>query len=70
MISHILNIAGREVATIAPRGEFGSGLQSLVWSGRDGSGLAVPNGSYIVQLTARAPDGSSTQQMTPLNLRR
>jgi len=68
--ARILNVAGREVATIYRRGELDSGLQSLVWNGQDAGGLVVPNGTYLVQLTAKTSDGMSTRQMATLNLRR
>ena len=61
--AEVLNIAGRPVRLITPGTPFESGLQSLVWTGQSDAGLPVPNGRYLIRVTARGADGTSSQAL-------
>jgi hypothetical protein len=63
----ILNLAGRIVATLPPR-DLPSGLNTVLWDGRSAAGTSVPAGRYVVNVTARAPDGAQSRALTVLNL--
>lgn len=49
----VKNAAGRTVATVAAGKTMDSGLRSLVWDGRSSAGAAMPQGMYMVEITAR-----------------
>jgi hypothetical protein len=51
----VRNIAGRAVATLpAPNGQVG--LNRVLWNGRSAAGQGVPNGQYLICITAVAQD--------------
>jgi flagellar basal-body rod modification protein FlgD len=65
LTAEIIDENGVTVRTIvAPNVNAGDG--SLVWDGRDGSGNRVPAGTYHVQLSATAPDGSTAVPAQPI----
>lgn len=64
----IRNLAGREVTVLLP-GELAAGVKTLLWDGKSRTGTRVPAGTYLVQVTASAADGSSAQALTSLQLR-
>ncbi|MEI6501627.1 MAG: Ig-like domain-containing protein [Armatimonadota bacterium] len=64
----IRNLAGREIATLAP-GTLEAGMHSLLWNGKSRTGTQVPAGMYLLQVSANATGGSSAQAMTSLQLR-
>jgi flagellar hook assembly protein FlgD len=61
----IRNLAGREIAVLAP-GHLDAGVSTLLWNGRGTSGTKVPAGTYLLQVTARSADGSSCSAMSSL----
>ncbi|MHB8997058.1 MAG: GDSL-type esterase/lipase family protein [Armatimonadota bacterium] len=61
----IRNLAGLEVAALTP-GELPSGVQTLLWNGVSKKGTKVPAGLYLVEVTARAKDGSCAKAVTAL----
>lgn len=65
----VLNLAGRPVAQL-PAEAFGAGSQTLSWNTRGSSGVKVPAGQYLVRLRARTPDGTCTEALAPLTVRR
>ncbi len=65
----ILNVAGREVAVLAPQ-DLPEGLSILLWDGRSTSGTKAPAGRYLVRATARGEDGSQAQALAGLTLGR
>lgn len=65
----ICNLAGRLVASVPPQGLPG-GLSTLLWNGYSVSGTMVPNGTYLLRVTARSPDGRQCQSVSTLNLSR
>lgn len=65
----VRNLAGREVAYLAP-GALDAGVRSLLWNGRGTGGTLVPSGQYLVQVTARCADGQEASVLTTLRLQR
>lgn len=51
----VRNIAGRVVRRVAEGRAATEGQNTLVWNGLSEAGTSVPNGTYIVQVTARSP---------------
>ena len=66
----VLNIAGRPVRTICEARDCEPGINSLVWNGLGSNGLAVPNGRYLVRITAQDDRGQSATGLTALRLDR
>ena len=52
----IRNIAGRVIRRLANGRAAEEGHNTLMWNGLSEIGTAVPNGTYIVQVTARSPE--------------
>jgi methionine-rich copper-binding protein CopC len=65
----VLNIAGRLIAELSA-GPQAAGLQTLRWNGRNQAGSLAPGGVYLIRLTGRSQNGSSTQAVVALNLQR
>jgi len=57
----IRNIAGVPIANLAPVEAAGGETQTMSWNGRNHSGAKVPNGRYLVRLTARTTEGQAVQ---------
>lgn len=66
----LLNIAGRTVRVLRQGTPMPAGTSQLVWDGRSDSGLAVPNGTYLVQVEAAGEEGGRTQALRTLAIRR
>ena len=66
----VTNLAGRPVATIAQDRDCDAGLNTLVWSGRATNGLTVPNGMYMVNVTARTNQGEQVRSGTEVRVAR
>ncbi|MBD3292417.1 MAG: hypothetical protein GF393_05805, partial [Armatimonadia bacterium] len=66
----LLNIAGRTVRVLRQGTPMPAGTSQLVWDGRSDAGLAVPNGTYLVQVEAAGEDGSRTQAVRTLAIGR
>ncbi len=62
----VRNIAGRPVRRIPVSGVEESGSHELAWNLLSDNGSAVPAGTYLVVLTARAADGQQVQAMQRL----
>jgi hypothetical protein len=68
--ARVLNLAGRPVRTLARGAALGSGANVLLWDARDQQGLRVPDGVYLVDLTARSPSGERSHALTQVRLAR
>jgi len=68
--AEVLNVAGRPVRLIGPGDELQAGTHTLLWNGQSDQGLPVPNGRYMIRLTARDQKGGSSQGLTVLDVRR
>jgi hypothetical protein len=66
----VLNLAGRPVRTLCADRDCPEGASALLWDARSDLGLAVPNGTYVIELTAKCADGSQARGVAPLRLAR
>lgn len=65
----VCNLAGRVVAVL-PAQTMAEGLTTLLWNAKSTTGTAMPTGNYLLRLTARRADGSESQSVSTLYLRR
>jgi hypothetical protein len=65
-----LNIAGRPVRSICEAEDCEAGVNRLVWNGQGNNGLPVPNGRYLVRVTARDDRGQLVTALAALRLDR
>jgi len=68
--ARILNIAGRPVKTICTGRECEAGTNTLTWNASSDQGTAVPNGTYLVQVTAVAEGGGAARALGQVSIRR
>ncbi len=68
--ARILNIAGRPVKTLCRANDCEAGANRLSWNAQSDQGLPVPNGTYLVEVMARAGDATSSRAVVPLRLHR
>lgn len=66
----VLNIAGVTVRRIIADRAQQAGPQQVTWDGRNASGAGVPNGTYIIRVTARSQDGQQVSAIRSLQLER
>jgi len=66
----VYNIAGRTVRTLVTDRTMDAGPNTLLWDTRSSRGVKVPSGRYIVQITSRAADGTTSSAIAPLDIRR
>jgi hypothetical protein len=66
----VLNLAGRPVRTLCDAKAFGAGMNTLAWNAQADNGLRVPNGTYLIRLTANSPDGTTSRAISPVRLSR
>jgi subtilisin family serine protease len=68
--AEVRNIAGRPVKRLVTEQDVAAGRQELIWNGANDSGAAVPAGTYLVHLTAKATDGQAVHRLCPVSLAR
>lgn len=66
----ILNATGKVVQTLQAGEAASRGVTNLTWNGRDGAGIAVPAGSYLVEVTATSEDGQTARAVQPVVITR
>lgn len=66
----ILNIAGRPVKTLCQAKDCEAGTNTVLWNAQSDSGLAVPNGTYLVEVTAKAADGAQARGLSQVRVSR
>lgn len=66
----ILSAAGKVVQTLQAGEAVSRGVTNLTWNGRDGAGIAVPAGTYLVEVTATAEDGQTARAVQPVVITR
>ena len=66
----VLNIAGRTVRVLRQGTPMPAGTSQVLWDGRSDAGLAVPSGTYVLQLEAVTDDGNRTQAVRTLAVQR
>jgi len=60
----VLSLAGRPVRTLCRDRACNVGMNMLLWDARSDAGLPVPNGNYLIEVTARDSDGSQSRALT------
>lgn len=50
-------------AVYTAKGETGAGSHTLAWNGQSTNGTQLPDGTYTLQVTAKAADGSAVQSV-------
>ncbi len=68
--ARILNIAGRPVKTLCRAKGCERGTNTLLWNARGDTGLVVPDGTYLVEVSARAPDGTQARALGQVRIGR
>jgi len=68
--ARVINLAGRPVATLCHARNCEAGANTLVWSARSDNGLPAPNGTYLIEISARTPDGSQSRALARVRLER
>ncbi len=61
---------GKVVRTLMNQASRSAGLQQVSWDGRDQNGIALPPGSYTVEIRATSEDGQTARAVTTLILTR
>lgn len=59
---------GNVVATL-PKGNLGSGSNTLTWDGKDSSGVAMPDGAYQVVVAATNSSGTAVPFTTSMTMK-
>jgi hypothetical protein len=62
------NLAGRLVATVVAGLPCAAGESVLVWNRRSDQGTLLPPGTYLLEITARAPGGQAARQVVTVRL--
>ncbi len=68
--ARILNIAGRPVKTLCHAKDCDAGTNTLVWNAQSDQGLPVPNGTYLVEVTAKSSDGTQARALAQVRIGR
>lgn len=62
--------AGKPVRKLTSGASRSAGIQQITWDGRDASGIALPAGSYMVEVKAVGADGQVVRNTVPITLTR
>jgi methionine-rich copper-binding protein CopC len=62
--------AGKLVRRLANGASRSAGIQQITWDGRDANGVALPAGSYMVEVKAVSADGQVVRSTVPVTLTR
>lgn len=68
--AEITTMSGRPVRDLALGQELGRGLAELHWDGRDRQGVPLPNGLYLVRITATDEAGHAVNAVRTVMVRR
>lgn len=68
--AEVRNISGVLVRSLMSDQQQTAGIHSANWDGRNQSGVAVPNGRYLVRVMARTQDGQQSQALTQVSISR
>jgi len=61
--ARIVNLAGRPIRTLCRDQACVAGTNTLLWDARSDAGLRVPNGTYLIQVTAKGPAGATSRAL-------
>jgi hypothetical protein len=59
--ARVLNVAGRPIKTLCRGRECKAGTNTLLWNAQAENGLAVPDGVCLVEVCAKADDGTEAR---------
>ncbi len=59
---------GRMIRRLDPGRVAGPGRTQLIWDTRDDRAITVPSGAYLVQITARSPEGDVARTIQPVTV--
>jgi len=68
--ARVLSIAGRPVATVCRARDCAAGANRLLWDAMSDQGLRVPDGVYLIEVVAAAPDGTQSRALAQVSIRR
>ncbi len=66
----ITDASGKPIRALQAGHAVGRGVNSITWDGRNGAGVAVPAGAYMVKVTATTEDGQTASVVQPIVLTR
>ncbi|MGQ9488554.1 MAG: FlgD immunoglobulin-like domain containing protein, partial [Armatimonadota bacterium] len=66
----ITDASGKPIRALQAGQAIGRGVNSVTWDGRNGAGIAVPAGAYVVKITATTEDGQTASVVQPVVLTR
>jgi len=66
----VRNIAGRPVRMLCTARPCEAATNTLLWSAESDAGLRVPNGLYLIEIAARAADGTQARALTQVRIDR
>jgi len=58
------------VKTLCTARDCEAGTNTLLWNATSDQGLAAPNGTYLVEVTARTEEGEETRGVARVDLKR
>lgn len=64
--AEVKDATGRVIRRFAAGRATPGGVNQLVWDARDDRGVSIAAGTYIVQITARTPEGESARAIQPV----
>lgn len=62
--------AGKLVRRLTGGASRSAGIQQITWDGRDANGIALPTGTYMVEIKAASADGQVVRSTVPITLTR
>jgi hypothetical protein len=68
--AEVLNLAGRRVATLARGRDCPEGSNTLLWDAQSDAQVAVPSGTYLIEVVAKSADGTRTRALGTVRLAR
>jgi murein DD-endopeptidase MepM/ murein hydrolase activator NlpD len=68
--ARVLNLSGRPVRALCQGRACAAGSNTLLWNALSDSGLPVPNGTYLVEVTARGADGAQSRAVAMVRVNR
>lgn len=66
--ARVINVAGRPVKTICRAVDCEAGANTLLWNAQSDTGLSVPNGVYLIEVVAKAPEGPQTRALAQVRI--
>lgn len=66
----VRNVAGRSVKTLCRGKQCEAGTTTLLWNAEGDGGVRVPSGVYLVDIAAKAADGTQARALASLSVNR